>query len=172
MWCVWSFCFLSPSPPNFAGVPPVPALPPISSRMSGLTFPPVSRSKVVFNFVYNGASLQQTVSKLPFTCPWCSRDCRHIVAFVRHLRASHPRFSFNVLVSTCAAVLQAMNVVRSFVCITSWSRPSFPRCGSLHTCAIPLWPVQGTSSCTQYTVTHDMYSTEWHTTCTVQSSAG
>ncbi|XP_065181089.1 uncharacterized protein LOC135811770 isoform X2 [Sycon ciliatum] len=50
---------------------------------------------VLFNFMHNGATLQQTLSRNPWLCPWCSRNCRHVAALTRHLRASHPRFTFH-----------------------------------------------------------------------------
>lgn len=88
----------------FSGSPASKSISRVSS-LSALSHRPASRvssalpaGKVVFNFVHNGASHQQTVSRHAFHCPWCGRDCLHVGGLARHLRSSHPRFSFQFLV--------------------------------------------------------------------------
>ncbi|XP_026680015.1 polycomb protein SUZ12 [Diaphorina citri] len=50
--------------------------------------------KVVYQFVYNNNSRQQTTACDDFKCPWCRLDCRFLYSLVKHLRYCHPRFKF------------------------------------------------------------------------------
>lgn len=50
--------------------------------------------KVVYQFVYNNNSRQQTTACDDFKCPWCRLNCRFLYSLVKHLRYCHPRFKF------------------------------------------------------------------------------
>ncbi|KAL1129190.1 hypothetical protein AAG570_013720 [Ranatra chinensis] len=52
------------------------------------------RPSVVYQFLYNNNSKQQTEASCDMHCPWCSIDCRTLYSLLKHLKLCHPRFSF------------------------------------------------------------------------------
>ncbi|XP_063235513.1 polycomb protein suz12-B isoform X2 [Bacillus rossius redtenbacheri] len=55
---------------------------------------PLPRPQIVYQFLYNNNSRQQTESLVDMHCPWCSLDCVSLYALLKHLKLCHPRFSF------------------------------------------------------------------------------
>ena len=57
---------------------------------------PVS-TKVVYRFLHNNKTLQQTRASSDFRCPWCNIFCFQIASLRQHLRFCHSRFCFNCI---------------------------------------------------------------------------
>jgi len=47
---------------------------------------------ILYNFLYNGSTQQQTESRNNTICPWCNLDCRRLYSLLEHLACCHPRF--------------------------------------------------------------------------------
>lgn len=68
------------------------------------------RFQIIYQFVYNNNSRQQTEACEDLHCPWCSVDCGGLYALLKHLKLCHPRFSFTyVPVQSGARVDVAIN---------------------------------------------------------------
>ncbi|XP_049778791.1 polycomb protein suz12-B [Schistocerca cancellata] len=52
------------------------------------------RLQIVYQFLYNNNSRQQTEACEDLTCPWCSLDCVVLYALLKHLKLCHSRFTF------------------------------------------------------------------------------
>ncbi|XP_059089799.1 polycomb protein suz12-B-like [Tigriopus californicus] len=50
--------------------------------------------RIVYQFLYNNNSRQQTEAREDLHCPWCSLNCLELYALLKHLKLSHPRFLF------------------------------------------------------------------------------
>lgn len=55
--------------------------------------------RIVYHFLYNNNSRQQTEAREDLHCPWCSLNCLELYALLKHLKLSHPRFLFSYVVS-------------------------------------------------------------------------
>ncbi|XP_075225635.1 polycomb protein Su(z)12 [Lycorma delicatula] len=53
-----------------------------------------SKLKIVYQFLYNNNSRQQTEACEDLHCPWCSLDCSTLYALLKHLKLCHSRFTF------------------------------------------------------------------------------
>ncbi|XP_044736832.1 polycomb protein SUZ12 [Chrysoperla carnea] len=53
-----------------------------------------TRPQIVYQFLYNNNSRQQTEACEDLHCPWCSLDCGSLYPLLKHLRLCHARFSF------------------------------------------------------------------------------
>merc|ERR1712126_483632 len=51
-------------------------------------------TRIVYQFLYNNNSRQQTEAREDLHCPWCSLNCLQLYALLKHLKLSHPRFLF------------------------------------------------------------------------------
>lgn len=51
--------------------------------------------RIIYQFVYNNNSRQQTEATSNFLCPWCSLNCRKPKSLMKHLKLCHARFVFN-----------------------------------------------------------------------------
>lgn len=51
-------------------------------------------TRIVYQFLYNNNSRQQTEAREDLHCPWCSLNCLEVGALILHLKHSHPRFLF------------------------------------------------------------------------------
>jgi len=51
-------------------------------------------TRIVYQFLYNNNSRQQTEAREDLHCPWCSLNCLELFALLKHLKLSHPRFLF------------------------------------------------------------------------------
>lgn len=49
---------------------------------------------VVYQFIYNNNSLQQTEACDNFNCPWCTLNCLCLYSLLKHLKLCHDRFNF------------------------------------------------------------------------------
>lgn len=53
-----------------------------------------TKIRIIYHFVYNNNSRQQTEDCSDFHCPWCSLNCNNLYALLKHLKLCHPRFMF------------------------------------------------------------------------------
>lgn len=65
-----------------------------SSSLSSVESSLSSLKPIVFNFLYNKNTLQQTELKDNLVCPWCSLDCKYLYSLLKHMSLCHPRFQF------------------------------------------------------------------------------
>ena len=56
-------------------------------------------TRIVYQFLYNNNSRQQTEAREDLHCPWCTLNCMELYALLKHLKLSHPRFLFTYVVS-------------------------------------------------------------------------
>ena len=75
------------------------AVPHTSNRVS--ENPP----RIVYQFLYNNNSRQQTDARNDLHCPWCALSCMELYALLKHLKLSHPRFLFTYVVSSLSRLL-------------------------------------------------------------------
>lgn len=52
------------------------------------------RLRIVYQFIYNSNSRQQTEAFADFHCPWCSINCIDLYPLLKHLKLCHSRFNF------------------------------------------------------------------------------
>lgn len=52
---------------------------------------------IIYQFVYNNNSRQQTETKSDFHCPWCSLNCGSLYPLLKHLKLCHARFIFTYI---------------------------------------------------------------------------
>ena len=86
--------------------PPLPSLAPPTGTCLLPSRPDSSFSnqdKLVFNFLYNNNTLQQTESHGEMRCPWCHLYCERLYSLLKHMSLNHPRFHFTYTV--CAHCL-------------------------------------------------------------------
>ena len=53
---------------------------------------------IVYQFLYNNNSRQQTEARDDLRCPWCSLNCWTLYCLLKHLKLCHPRFNFSYVV--------------------------------------------------------------------------
>uniref|UniRef100_A0A182S8X4 Uncharacterized protein n=1 Tax=Anopheles maculatus TaxID=74869 RepID=A0A182S8X4_9DIPT len=51
--------------------------------------------RVVYHFMHNNYSRQQTENMDEFACPWCCLNCGMLYSLLKHLKLCHARFNFN-----------------------------------------------------------------------------
>jgi len=56
--------------------------------------------QIVYQFLYNNNSRQQTEACEDLHCPWCSLDCGKLYSLLKHLKLCHSRFTFTYVVNT------------------------------------------------------------------------
>lgn len=56
--------------------------------------PNSSKLQIVYQFLYNNNSRQQTEACDNVHCPWCTLDCKTLYALLKHLKLCHSRFTF------------------------------------------------------------------------------
>ncbi|KZC09482.1 PREDICTED: polycomb protein suz12-B [Dufourea novaeangliae] len=54
----------------------------------------MSTQQIVYQFLYNNNSRQQTEACEDLHCPWCSLDCGKLYSLLKHLKLCHSRFTF------------------------------------------------------------------------------
>lgn len=59
------------------------------------------RQQIIYQFLYNNNSRQQTEACDDLHCPWCSLDCGTLYSLLKHLKLCHSRFNFTYFVSIC-----------------------------------------------------------------------
>ncbi|KAJ2943672.1 hypothetical protein O0L34_g16785 [Tuta absoluta] len=52
------------------------------------------RQQIIYQFLYNNNSRQQTEACDDLHCPWCSLDCGKLYSLLKHLKLCHSRFNF------------------------------------------------------------------------------
>lgn len=68
------------------------------------------KMQIVYQFVYNNNSRQQTEACEDLHCPWCSINCDQLYTLLKHLKLCHSRFTFTyVPISSGARVDVAIN---------------------------------------------------------------
>ncbi|XP_045464922.1 polycomb protein SUZ12 [Harmonia axyridis] len=66
--------------------------------------------QIVYQFVYNNNSRQQTEACEDLHCPWCSLNCDQLYTLLKHLKLCHSRFTFTyVPISVGARIDVAIN---------------------------------------------------------------
>ncbi|XP_056634936.1 polycomb protein SUZ12 [Diorhabda carinulata] len=66
--------------------------------------------QIVYQFVYNNNSRQQTEACEDLHCPWCSLNCNRLYTLLKHLKLCHSRFTFTyVPISVGARIDVAIN---------------------------------------------------------------
>lgn len=66
--------------------------------------------QIVYQFVYNNNSRQQTEACEDLHCPWCSLNCDQLYTLLKHLKLCHSRFTFTyVPIAVGARVDVAIN---------------------------------------------------------------
>ncbi|XP_065360772.1 polycomb protein Su(z)12 isoform X2 [Calliphora vicina] len=50
--------------------------------------------QIVYNFLYNNNTRQQTEYTQEVICPWCGLDCMRLYSLLKHLKLCHARFNF------------------------------------------------------------------------------
>ncbi|XP_054285941.1 polycomb protein suz12-B-like isoform X2 [Macrosteles quadrilineatus] len=55
---------------------------------------PDKKLQIVYQFLYNNNSRQQTEACEDLHCPWCSLDCDSLYCLLKHLKLCHSRFTF------------------------------------------------------------------------------
>lgn len=66
--------------------------------------------QIVYQFVYNNNSRQQTEACEDLHCPWCSLNCNQLYILLKHLKLCHSRFTFTyVPISVGARIDVAIN---------------------------------------------------------------
>ncbi|XP_076639702.1 polycomb protein Su(z)12 isoform X3 [Colletes latitarsis] len=68
-----------------------------SSRMTTAnekTDTSMGTQQIVYQFLYNNNSRQQTEACEDLHCPWCSLDCGKLYSLLKHLKLCHSRFTF------------------------------------------------------------------------------
>lgn len=66
--------------------------------------------QIVYQFVYNNNSRQQTEACEDLHCPWCSLNCNQLYILLKHLKLCHSRFTFTyVPISGGARIDVAIN---------------------------------------------------------------
>lgn len=51
-------------------------------------------SRIIYHFIYNNNSSQQTETFDNFNCPWCCLHCLSLYSLLKHLKLCHARFNF------------------------------------------------------------------------------
>lgn len=54
------------------------------------------KMQIVYQFIYNNNSRQQTEACADFHCPWCSLNCVELYPLLKHLKLCHSRFTFTL----------------------------------------------------------------------------
>ncbi|XP_050675164.1 polycomb protein suz12-B [Leptidea sinapis] len=54
----------------------------------------MKRQQIIYQFLYNNNSRQQTEGCDDLHCPWCSLDCGTLYSLLKHLKLCHSRFNF------------------------------------------------------------------------------
>ncbi|KAK9885895.1 hypothetical protein WA026_013769 [Henosepilachna vigintioctopunctata] len=70
----------------------------------------MEKIQIVYQFVYNNNSRQQTEACEDLHCPWCSINCDQLYTLLKHLKLCHSRFTFTyVPIAVGARVDVAIN---------------------------------------------------------------
>ncbi|XP_076121182.1 polycomb protein suz12-A-like isoform X2 [Alosa pseudoharengus] len=53
------------------------------------------KPRIIYQFLYNNNTRQQTEARDDLHCPWCTLNCCKLYSLLKHLKLSHSRFIFN-----------------------------------------------------------------------------
>lgn len=59
--------------------------------------------QIIYQFIYNNNSRQQTEACEDLHCPWCSINCNQLYTLLKHLKLCHARFTFTYVPITLGA---------------------------------------------------------------------
>ncbi|CAG2162128.1 unnamed protein product [Oppiella nova] len=78
---------------------------------NGLSPPAPKKSfRVIYQFLFNNNTRQQTKPQNDLCCPWCSLNCQLLYSLIKHLKLCHSRFVFNYVPDIkCARIDVAIN---------------------------------------------------------------
>uniref|UniRef100_A0AAY4BB50 Polycomb protein SUZ12-like zinc finger domain-containing protein n=1 Tax=Denticeps clupeoides TaxID=299321 RepID=A0AAY4BB50_9TELE len=71
----------------------------VPARREQVAVEPRQKLRIVYQFLYNNNTRQQTEARDDLHCPWCTLNCRRLYSLLKHLKMSHSRFVFNYAVS-------------------------------------------------------------------------
>lgn len=57
----------------------------------------LKKLQIIYQFLYNNNSRQQTEACDDLHCPWCSLDCGTLYSLLKHLKLCHSRFNFTYI---------------------------------------------------------------------------
>lgn len=82
---------------------------------------PEAPQLVLYQFVYNNNSRQQTEARRDFHCPWCSLNCMALYSLLKHLKLCHARFTFTYVVSkACWNLNRIFEMYKLFSLCKQW----------------------------------------------------
>lgn len=61
------------------------------------------KMQIIYQFIYNNNSRQQTEACEDLHCPWCSINCNQLYTLLKHLKLCHARFTFTYVPITLGA---------------------------------------------------------------------
>ncbi|XP_028842424.1 polycomb protein suz12-B-like isoform X2 [Denticeps clupeoides] len=67
----------------------------VPARREQVAVEPRQKLRIVYQFLYNNNTRQQTEARDDLHCPWCTLNCRRLYSLLKHLKMSHSRFVFN-----------------------------------------------------------------------------
>ena len=85
------------------------------SNTQALNRVPEKPPRIVYQFLYNNNSRQQTDARNDLHCPWCAMSCMELYALLKHLKLSHPRFLFTYVVSSGQGVFRLKTIHSIFI---------------------------------------------------------
>lgn len=65
-----------------------------SADLNSIPFVKKSPTRVIYQFLFNNNTRQQTKPRDDFHCPWCSLNCLKLYSLLKHLKLCHNRFVF------------------------------------------------------------------------------
>ena len=67
-------------------------------------------TRVVYQFLFNNNTRQQTKPQNDMCCPWCSLNCQRLYSLIKHLKLCHNRFTFTYVPDVrCARIDVSIN---------------------------------------------------------------
>jgi polycomb protein SUZ12 len=66
--------------------------------------------RVIYQFLFNNNTRQQTKPQNDYHCPWCSLNCKQLYSLIKHLKLCHSRFLFTYVPDIkCARIDVSIN---------------------------------------------------------------
>ena len=67
-------------------------------------------TRVIYQFLFNNNTRQQTKPQNDLFCPWCSLNCQRLYSLIKHLKLCHNRFTFTYVPDMkCARIDVSIN---------------------------------------------------------------
>ncbi|XP_030645872.1 polycomb protein suz12-A [Chanos chanos] len=67
----------------------------VQTRREQIQVDPRQKLRIIYQFLYNNNTRQQTEARDDLHCPWCTLNCRRLYSLLKHLKLSHSRFIFS-----------------------------------------------------------------------------